>query len=193
MAYKIITAATTEPVTLAQARRHLRIVAFGTPAAHPDDADIEVMIKSAREWCEQYTGKSFAVQTIELALDDFPDNEIELPLAPIKTIVSVKYADTSAVEQTASSALYSLDDYSTPNWLLLTSDSVWPESLGSANNVKVRMTTSDSAIPAPVTSAILLIIGHLYENRQENTVIEMSALPMGVFNLLQPYRINLGV
>lgn len=45
-----------------------------------------------------------------------------------------------------------------------------------------------------ITSACLLILGHLYENR-ENTVIGVSAtpLPMGALFLLEPYRAGLGV
>jgi uncharacterized phiE125 gp8 family phage protein len=199
MAYKIITKATVEPVSLAEARAHLRIETFGSPAAHPDDDQIELMITSAREWCEQYTGRAFAEQTIDVAYDDFPENEIAIPLSPCTSITSVKYADTSNVEQTVSSSLYGLDDFSKPNFVVLTPDAVWPTTNGGANNVKIRAVVGDAPedTPFPVKSAILLIVGNLYENRQEDQLgtsrASFNSLPMGVFNLLQPYRINLGV
>ncbi|WP_159913037.1 head-tail connector protein [Pantoea sp. 18069] len=49
-------------------------------------------------------------------------------------------------------------------------------------------------INGAVQAAVLLILGHLYANR-ENSAIGVSAqeLPMGAHSLLQPYRIGLGV
>ena len=49
-------------------------------------------------------------------------------------------------------------------------------------------------VTAAMQAAILLILGQLYENR-ENAVIGVTAmeLPNGAFALLQPYRMNLGV
>lgn len=199
MAYKIITAATTEPISLAEARAHLRIEPFGSPEAHPDDAQVQQMISSAREWCEQYTGRALASQTIEMALDDFPENEIELPLTPVTSITSVKYLDLSGVETTVSNSSYILDDYSKPNWLLLASGSAWPQTNEGANNVKIRMVAGNTSanIPKPIVSAMLLIIGSMYENRQEDIAatsrVTFNSLPFGVYNLLQPYRLELGV
>lgn len=199
MAYKIITQATTEPITLAEARSHLRIEPFGSPLAHPDDAIITMLIRAAREWCEQYTGRAFASQTIEMAIDDFPENEIELPLTPATSITYVKYINTTGSEQTVSNSSYDLDNYSKPNWLLLINGYTWPETNGGANNVKIRMVVGDSptTIPFAVKSAILLLVGSLYENRQEDVLgtsrASFNSLPMGVYNLLQPYRLELGV
>jgi len=199
MAYKIITKATVEPVTLVEARKHLRIEPFGSPSEHPDDDQVEMLITSAREWCEQYTGMALAAQTIDVAYDDFPENEIVLPLSPTISITSVKYADTDNVEQTVSSSVYGLDDFSKPNFVVLTPDSVWPETNGGANNVKIRTVVGNAPadVPFAVKSAILLIVGNLYENRQEDQLAtgraSFNSLPMGVFNLLQPYRINMGV
>lgn len=198
MAYKIITAATTEPITLAEARSHLRIEAFGSPLAHPDDAQIAMMITSAREWCEQYTSRAFAVQTIEMAMDIFPD-AIELPLVPTNSITSVTYSDTANATQTLSNTVYLLDDYSKPNKLALTLNSVWPSTSEVTNNIKVRMVVGNTSvtIPSPIKSAILLLIGSLYENRQEDlqssSRATFNSLPLGVYNLLQPYRLALGV
>lgn len=49
-------------------------------------------------------------------------------------------------------------------------------------------------INGPVKAAMLLILGHLYANR-ENSVVGVSyqELPMGAHSLLWPYRIGLGV
>lgn len=199
MAYKIITAATTEPVSLVEARSHLRIESFGSPEAHPDDGYVSALITVAREWCEKYTGRALASQTIEMALDDFPEDAIELPLTPVTSITSVKYIDEDGIEQTLSNTYYGLDDYSQPNWLLLKSGFKWPDTNGGANNVKIRMVVGNTSanIPKPITAAMFLIIGNLYENRTEDQVAtaraSFNSLPLGVYNLLQPYRLTLGV
>lgn len=199
MAYKIITAATTEPISLVEARNHLRVEPFGSPEVHPDDAQIEMFISAAREWCEQYTGRALAVQTIEMALDAFPDDDIELPLTPTTSITYVKYVNTAGSEITLSNDYYALDDYSKPNWLLLLQGYEWPETSDGANSVKIKMVVGNttSNIPKPIKAAMLLIIGNLYENRQEDLVggsrVTFNSLPLGVYNLLQPYRLEVGV
>lgn len=199
MAYKIITPAASEPISLVRARSYLRLVPFGSPEAHPDDEDILVMISSAREWCEQYTGRALASQTIEMALDDFPEDAIQLPLTPVTSITSVKYIDGDGIEQTLSNTYYGLDDYSQPNWLLLKSGFEWPDTNGGGNNIKIRMVVGNTYtnIPKPIVSAMLLLINNYYENRTEDQIAtaraSFNSLPMGVYNLLQPYRLTLGV
>lgn len=49
-------------------------------------------------------------------------------------------------------------------------------------------------INAAIQAAVLLILGHLYSNR-ENSLVGVSAqeLPMGAHSLLWPYRVGLGV
>lgn len=46
--------------------------------------------------------------------------------------------------------------------------------------------------PHAVNQAILLLLGHLYRNREE-VGTNLSQLPLGAFNLLYPHRVMLGV
>lgn len=57
-----------EPVTLDQARRHLRIVAGDTS----QDELITGLIQAAREYAEDYTRRAFVQQRWQLVLDQFP-------------------------------------------------------------------------------------------------------------------------
>ena len=54
MAYKVITAVATEPVTSTEAKAHVRVI--GTT----DDTLIAALISSAREFAEHYTGRALA-------------------------------------------------------------------------------------------------------------------------------------
>lgn len=199
MAYKIITPATVEPITLEEARKHLRIEAFGSPLEHPDDDYINTCITVAREFCEQYLERALAAHTIQMALDDFPSQGIPIPLAPTVGITSVIYVDTDDAEQTVATSVYALDDYSEPNWIVLKAGQRWPVTNQGANNVKILMTVgyAPTNVPAPIKAAMLLIIGNQYENRQQdvlgNTRISFNSLPLGVYNLLQPYRLGMGM
>lgn len=59
-----------EPVTLAEAKRHLRVSdEVGSPELPgPDDDDIAGLIVSAREWVEGFTGRALIDQTWRLTI-----------------------------------------------------------------------------------------------------------------------------
>ena len=203
MGLKIITPPTEEQISLVEARLHLRLDDDAdSPAAHPDDTLVAVLITAARQHCEEWTRRALGTQTVELALDAFPSAEIELPLAPIQSITSVKYVDANEVEQTIAANQYVLDDFQEPGWLLPATDAVWPTPAAVINAVKVRYVAgyslpNDSPVsnplPAAIKAAMLLVLGHLYENREASTERPMTELPLGVQSLLLPYRLRLSM
>lgn len=44
-----------------------------------------------------------------------------------------------------------------------------------------------------IRAAILLILGHLYTNREDVGAVALAALPRGSLDLLTPYRVGWGV
>lgn len=42
-------------------------------------------------------------------------------------------------------------------------------------------------VDAPILAALNLLIGHLYENREQTTPLTLNELPMGISALLMPY------
>lgn len=57
-----------------------------------------------------------------------------------------------------------------------------------------RKHQTDVVLNKAITAAILLILGHLYANRENESVDSAtSPLQLGAKSLLTPYRINLGV
>jgi hypothetical protein len=70
---RVVTPTAVEPVSLELARAHLRLEAYDSPPQHADDTWLSTVgIPAARELCELLSGRSFAEQTFELALDGFP-------------------------------------------------------------------------------------------------------------------------
>lgn len=182
----------TDVITLAEAKIHLRILAAA------DDTYITSLITAAREWCELYTERAIGTQTLEIALDEFPAAFVLVP--SVQSVTSVKYLDVNNVEQTVTSTDYVLDNYSNPAWVVPAYSKVWPATYCTANAVKLRFVAGyDGGNPCPqaMIAAMKLMIGHLYENRQEdvlgNTRISFNSLPMGIYALLQPYRLNVGI
>lgn len=186
MSLKLITPPALEPVTLAEAKLHLRV--SGTA----EDTLITALIVAARQHAEHITERAFITQTWELALDAFPAAEIRLPRPALLTIVSVKYDDAAAVEQTISGSGYTLDTHAQPGWLLPAYNTTWPTTLAAANAVRIRYTAgygpAAADVPAGIKAWMLLRIGALYRNREE-LADGRQAVPSFVDRLLDPYRI----
>lgn len=207
---KVISPPTTEPISLDLARRHCRILPDNdSPASHPDDAWLtEIGIPAAREYCEGFLGRAIAAQTWEQALDAFPSGSITL-VGSVSSVTSIKYIDTDGNEQTLSAADYVLDSYSVPAVVSLAVGVTWPLTLtGGVNTVKIVYpaagytlpgdSPNNDPLPTVVRAAILLMIGHLYENREATTSGGVGGtlpheLPLGVADLLRPHQLRMSM
>lgn len=201
MKYKITTQVSNEPVSLEDARKHLRIQPFGSPLRHPDDSYIEYLLSASRQWCEEYLRRALATQTVTLALNSFPIDGIKLPLNPVQSVTSVNYLDVNNSYQTINSSNYYIDSFD--GVIYFNEGFVYPTLSSRENSILVTYVAgyADGAnktpIPFPIKAAILLLVANFYENRQQDqlgsTKVTFNSLPMGVYNLLQPYRLNMGV
>jgi uncharacterized phiE125 gp8 family phage protein len=185
MALKLITAPTEEPITLAQAKLHCRV------DVSDDDTLLTLAISAARRAAEQRMTRALITQTWELALDAFPSAEIELPMPPVQSITSVKYTDTSGVEQTISASDYTLDTYGARHWLIPAQGVSWPSAIDAANAVKIRFITGYGAaatVPEDIKAWLLLAIGTFYANRETVAQGQVVELPGSFWkSLLDPY------
>lgn len=186
MALKIITPPAAV-LSLEQLRRHCKI--DPPDAANEADDDLTAALAAAQAHAQHYTGLSIGSQTLELALDTFPDAGIMLPHGPVTSITSVTYVDTAGATQTLSSSLYSLDDYSTPQWLIPAVDTVWPDRYDAANAVKVRYVAGAATTDGAVAQALRLLVGLYYDNRNAADKNTMTDLPFGVAALLNTVKV----
>ncbi len=200
---KILIDATSEPLTLAEARLQCRVDAIDDldsdgNGTHPDDDLLEMLITAAREHCEQFLGLSLVPKTLELALDEFPtedDGIIELPHGPVNAIVSVTVGTSSDAEMDPDD--YELDDFSVPNRLVPAT--VWPTVTASLNTIRIIYTVGydgpDSSdgptIPKTVLQAMKLLIADWYKHREDTDVHEL-VIPNGALTLLRAHRIRMG-
>ena len=180
--FKVITPPT-QVITLADLREHLRV----EEVAPAQDALIIAQLDAARDYAQHYTGAAIGSQTIEIALDCFPENGILLAPGPVNSITSIKYIDGTGAEQTIANTQYTLDDYGIKHWALPKAGTSWPTPLDAANSVKVRY-VAGTLVPA-VRSALLLLVGELFANREQTTAKEMGEVPIGVKHLLDTVKI----
>lgn len=201
-AVNALSAPAAEPVSLEDMKTHLKVVGeSNSPDSHPDDDLIELQIKAARTWCINYLGYAIVEQQFRLYMDEFPqqtEDTIELPLAKLITIDSVTYVDENGATQTWASSNYSADTASDQGRLLRGYDIAWPDARRQRQAVQISYTAGYAAagsppdyrvnVPADIIAAIKLIVGDLYEIRQDTiTGTIVNKLKM-YESLLHPYR-----
>jgi uncharacterized phiE125 gp8 family phage protein len=196
MGLRIVTEPADWPIDLDEAKAHLRV------DTSDDDDLIEAMIEAATDYCDGatgYLGRALVEQTWELVLDEFPEDEIKIPLPPLIAVDFIKYDDTAGEEQTMSASDYTVDNVSEPGWVLPVGD--WPDTFEGINAVRIRFRCgwpNDGAsppvqtVPGTIKSAIKLIIGNLYANRETIVVGQSVAeIPMTAKFLMKKYRMHL--
>jgi uncharacterized phiE125 gp8 family phage protein len=171
--YRVTVPPTIEPVTLSEAKAHCRV------DIGDDDALIAALIVRAREYCEGVDWCAYMTQTIELWLEDWPrDDEIELPRPPLQSVTSIEYYDVHDVKYTLATSVYAVDVVSVPGLVHLKYLQTWPITLlRDYNAICITYVAGwDTAayMPQVIKQAILLLVGHWYENREATIVGAVS-------------------
>jgi uncharacterized phiE125 gp8 family phage protein len=184
MPLELLTPPASEPVSLAEAKLHLRL---DTDA---DDDLVTRLIAAARTRLEWHTGRAFLTQSWRQWLDAWPQtNCVEIALPPLRNLTQLTFhrADDTASDLDAS--LYQLDSASEPARLMLKPTTNAPTNLRRLNAVSLTFTSGygDDAVdvPAPLREALLELVAHLYQHRGDAP----AELPLTVLALAEPYRI----
>ena len=197
MQYRSLTRQTgpaVEPVTVAEAKAHLRV------DTSEDDAYVQNLVTSAREWCEQYLDRTLVNTQWVMRFDSFPPDgtqDIELPRPPMATAgtttaVSLTFTYENGTTATYSTASYRVDRNSTPGAVKTLYGQTWPPHLMDDNAVSVTWWAgygaAGSSVPAAIRHAILMIVGILYEKRAAAESGSLNEVPFGVKSLLDSQR-----
>jgi uncharacterized phiE125 gp8 family phage protein len=177
-----------EPITLAEAKLHLRV------DHSEEDALISALIAAARTECENRLQRTLITTGWTWPLDAFPAGGGLLvpPMPPLITVGAIQYVDTDGATQTLSgSGLLHIDPISEPGRIAPVSGS-WPATADRINAVTITYTAgygpAEADVPAPIRQWLLLAIGDMYANRERSA--ERPKVPQGFADsLLDPYRI----
>ena len=130
MSWRVTTEPVTEPVSLTEAKLHLRVDSTA------DDDLITTLISVARQWCEGFQNRAYITQTITMTLDKFP-KVFKIPKPPLQSVSSIKYIDTGGNQQTFAAANYDVDVEKEPGRIALAYSKSWPSIRGDINSVEV--------------------------------------------------------
>lgn len=199
MGLKLVTPPAEQPISLEEAKRHLRV------DFDDDNEIIEAFITAAVDFVDGpggYLGRALIDQTWDYYFDEFPaTGPIEIPLPPLIEILGVFYTDADGTEQEFSS--YSSNMPGNPGKVYLPSGGSWPsiQSVSDAVRVRFRAGYLDQnasppveSVPGSIKSAILIYIGNLYANRESVVVGQtVATVPWAAEQLLRRHRFYLGM
>ncbi|MEM7619771.1 MAG: head-tail connector protein [Pseudomonadota bacterium] len=178
----------TTPISLSEAKAHLRVL-------HSDeDTLITSLITAAVSYLDGrhgILGRSLITQSWEYRIHCFPYHQvIKIPLPPLRSVVSVTYIDDNGIEQTLSPSQYVVDTSDLVGKIYSAYDITWPTTRDEPYAVRIAFTSGFGVaadVPAPIKQALLLLIGHFYLNREAVNEKTLKAAPMAVEALIGPY------
>lgn len=211
----LVTAPTMTPVSLAEAKVHLRVAeydAIGDMIAGDDDVLIAAYIDAAVSYFDGWTGilgRCLVEQTWRQDFDCF-SGHLRLPLAPLISITSVTWRDTAGQISTVATDDYALLSDALGPYIKFKSGFSWPGDLNQTKPVSVTFlagypTTpaieadpeadppvvaapAVSTVPPAIKVAILLLVGDWYNNREASMPGGAAELPFAVNALISPFR-----
>ena len=187
--YQVITAASTFPVTLTEAKAHLKV---DTTA---DDTYIESLIKAATQLSEEYTNRFFIDTVIEQFSSSFAELET-LFKSKVSEVSFIKYYDSDNSIQTLSATVYNTQLNYEPSQIQLADGQSFPSIRKRNDAVRIRYTvgygSAASDVPEIIKQAILLTIGNFYQNRSSVVIGRIATeLPLNVKFLLNTYKVQI--
>lgn len=202
MPYVLITPAASEPLTLADAKLHLRIDVTA------DDTLISALISAAREFAEMATQRQLVTATWKLVLDAFPGHSqtgiapgvsfsmpswaVRLEKSPVQAVSQIRYMDMGGTWNVMPSTDYVVDTSCEPARITPVFGKIWPITQPQIGAVEITFTAGYvDAVPEGIKSWMKIRIGSLYQHREEMAVIptgRIEPLPF-VDRLLDPYRV----
>ncbi|NIQ97610.1 MAG: hypothetical protein GWN87_28135 [Desulfuromonadales bacterium] len=188
MTFVLKTGPASEPVTLAEAKRYLKVT-------DTDDDDlINAMITGLREKAEGWLRRALITQTWTLWLDRFPrtrdprapregyfelpvdhfdavKREIEIPRPPLQSVTFIKTYDTADAASTFAATKYFVDTASTPGRVVLNQGESWPATdLRPANGIEIEFAAgygTAAQVPEPIKQGLLLWLKVLMAQRSK--------------------------
>jgi uncharacterized phiE125 gp8 family phage protein len=187
----LVSGPTQEPVSLDESKLHLRI----------DDEDqdqlVSQMIQAARDTVEEVTHRALVGRTVDVGFDSF-NHTIELPLAPLRTVQSVKYLDTNGDQQTLDSDYYQVDSSRCPGIISLSPQYSWPATYGTPGQIVIQIDcgyASRELIPSSLRHCVLLKLEELFDGDSRvfssgTNSKSRNAVQVAFDSLIQPWVVR---
>ena len=176
-----------EPVSLAEAKAHIRL------SSDLEDALVGAVVKAARLHAEKITERAFVTQTLRLTLsasEGVPP--LVLPYGPVQSVAAFEVFDLEGDAWVAADA----SAYALAGDRLVRSEragaAAWPAAERTHDAYRITYVAGYGAaadVPADIKQAVLLLAADLYENRETmvGSGLVVTNMPLSAKVLLAPY------
>lgn len=191
LAFQRITAPAVEPVSLAEAKDHMRVVEAD------EDGYIGTLVAAVRSHVEEETSRALITQTWTRWIDRFPFGHMEqilLPRPPLQSVTQI-VVTTDTGDVVVDTSVYNVDTHSLPGRVTLAPGGEWPVPADQPNAVAIEYVAGYGAtagdVPEDLRHAIKLGVSQLYEHREPEIVGTVVArLTKSMDWLLDPFRVT---
>lgn len=183
-----------EPVTLAEAKAHLRV------DHSDDDTYINGLISAARTYLEAYLGLALISRTYVWKISRWPlrkthgadqqARSINVPIGPLQGVVSITLFDRDD-----SPVVWSSDHYyvaKSLDQIFRKEGKSWPTPERFPEGIEITYSAGfgdvGADVPMVIRQAILQLVAHFYQARLPVSQAPLYPIPFGVMELLAPYR-----
>ena len=176
------------PISLSEVKAQLRV-------EHSDD---DVIIARLINVAVAYTdvrgalGQAMITQKWGQWLPSNPPQSVPLILGPVQDVTAVKYYDQDGVLQIDDINNYEVFGTEFANKVGPKDGFSWPDAQDRQDAIKIEYeigygdTSAD--VPDTIRHAMMMLIGHWYDNREQTGMDELSNVPFGYENLLNMHR-----
>ncbi|HWV83774.1 MAG TPA: head-tail connector protein [Hyphomicrobiaceae bacterium] len=179
---------TVEPVTLSEAKAHLRV------DSSAEDTLIQSLIMASRLHIEAALDLALITQTWRVQFDRWPrSRSLNLPLRPVQSLTAVRVFDDADDDEALDTSTFILDGTAHPARLILSGRASLLQPTRAANGIEIDFVAgygdAPADVPQPIRQALLLLTAHWYENREPVEIgASATIIPATVSELLSPYR-----
>lgn len=178
-----------EPVSLTEAKAHLRL----PPETSPEDDLLAALVSAARLHVERATKLVLITQSWRLYLDAWPtDGVLALRLNPVLSVDAITVYGADGAPELLPTGAYSVDTASRPGRVAVAPGTLAPGR--TLNGIEVDLTAgfgpSGVTVPQPLRLAILMLATRWYEGRDGRFSDSVPGDIADAFEaLIAPYRV----
>jgi uncharacterized phiE125 gp8 family phage protein len=187
-ALQLLEAPAAAPVLLAEVKAQLRI-------EHPDDdLMIDRLIKTAVAYTDAKGALGHAMITQKWGqwVNSVPPQYVRLAMGPLIEVTAVQYYDIDGALQTDTLSNYEITGTDFTTLIGPNSGFNWPVTQDRADAIRIEYTAgygaTSASVPETLRHAMMLLIGHWYDNRENTMMDELSNIPYGFDMLVDMHR-----